>query len=71
MKKTNSIHPYMKQKYKGVWHRPTQPMLPFLTTLNLPNLSRLMNDLVSYDLAWLVVPTKLPSDTPKFKGKLG
>ena len=37
--------------------------------LNLPDLSRLMNDPVSHDLVWLVVPTKLPSDIPKFEGK--
>ena len=33
------------------WHKPAQPMLPFLTTLNLPDLSRLMNDPVSHDPA--------------------
>ena len=30
-----------------------------------------MNDIVAHDLAWMVVPTKLPSDIPKFEGKLG
>ena len=30
-----------------------------------------MNDLVSHDPAWSVVPNKLPSDIPKFKGKAG
>ena len=30
-----------------------------------------MNDLVSHDLAWPAVPTKLPSDIPKFEGKPG
>ena len=38
-------------------------------TLNLPDLSRLENDPVSHDSAWPTVPTKLPSDIPKFKGK--
>ena len=61
----------MNQNYQGAWHRRAQPRLPFLTTLNLHDLSRLMNDPVSHDLAWLAVPTKLPSDIPKFKGKLG
>ena len=28
-----------------------------------------MNDLVSHNLAWPVVPNKLPSDIPKFEGK--
>ena len=66
-----SSQPYMNQKYQGAWHRPTQTRIPFLTTLNLPNLSILMNDLVSYDPAWPAVPTKLPSDLPKFEGKPG
>ena len=61
----------MNQKYQGAWNRPTQPRLPFLTMLNIPNLSRLMNDPVSYDPAWLAIPTKLPSNIPKFNGKLG
>ena len=52
-------------------HRPVQPRLPFLATLNLPDLLRLTNDPVSYDLAWPAVPTKLPSDIPKFDGKPG
>ena len=30
-----------------------------------------MNDPVSYEPAWLVVPAKLPLDIPKFKGKPG
>ena len=59
----------MNQNYQGAWHRPTQTRLPFLATLNLPDLLRLMNDPVSYDPAWLAVPTKLPSNIPKFEGK--
>ena len=66
-----SSQPYMNQTYQGVWHRLTQPRLPFLAMLNLPDLSRLMNDLVSYDSAWLAVLTKIPSDIPKFEGKVG
>ena len=62
---------YVNQNYQGAVHRPTHPRLPFLATLNLPDLSRLMNDPVSHDLAWPVVPTKLPSDIPKFEGKPG
>ena len=57
--------PYMNQ---GAVHRPHHPRLPFLATLNLPDLSRLTNDLVAHDLAWPVVPTKLPSNIPKFEG---
>ena len=61
----------MNQNYQGAWHRPAQPRLPFLTTLNLLDLSRLMNDLISHDPAWLTVPNKLPSDISKFEGKAG
>ena len=38
-------------------------------TLNLPNLSRLTNDPVAHDPAWPAIPTKLPSNIPKFEGK--
>ena len=61
----------MNQNYQGAWHRPAQPRLPFLGMLNLPDLLRLMNDLVSHDPAWPTIPTKLPSDIPKFEGKPG
>ena len=67
----NSNHPYVNQSYQGAWNQLAQPRLPFLATLNLPDLLRLTNDLVSHDPAWLAVPTKLPSDIPKFKGKSG
>ena len=45
--------------------------LPFLDTLNIPDLSKLINYLVSHDMMWLVVPTKIPSDIPEFEGKNG
>ena len=48
--------PYMNQNYQGAWHRPAQPRLPFLATLNLPDLSRLMNDPVSHDLEFGALP---------------
>ena len=59
---------YMNQ---GVVHRPHHPRLPFHMTLNLPDLLRLTNDHVAHDLAWPVVPTKIPSNIPKFEGKPG
>ena len=59
----------MNQNYQGTWLWPGQTRLPFLTTLNLPDLLRLMNDPVSHDSAWETIPNKLPSDIPKFKGK--
>jgi hypothetical protein len=49
----------------------SQPRLPFLATVNLPDLSKLMNDPVSHDSTWPPVPTKLPSDIPKFEGENG
>ena len=48
-----------------------QPHLPFMATLNLPNLSKLMNNPMSHDPTWPPVPTKLPSGIPKFEGKNG
>ena len=46
---------YQNQSHQGAWHRTDQPRIPFLATLNLPDLSRLMNDHVSHNLAWLAV----------------
>ena len=60
--------PYMNQ---GAVHRTHHPRLPFLVTLNLPDLSRLTNDPVAHDPAWPVVHTKLRLDIPKFEGKMG
>ena len=48
----------------------SQPRLPFLATLNLPDLSKLMNDPVSHNRTWPLVP-KLFSDIQKFEGKNG
>jgi hypothetical protein len=49
----------------------SQPKLPFLETLHLPDLSRLLNDLICHDPRWPPMPTKFPSDIPKFEGKPG
>jgi hypothetical protein len=49
----------------------SQPRLPFLVMLNLPDLSRLMNDPVRHDMTWPPVPTKLPSNILKFEGNNG
>ena len=51
--------PYQYYQYP----QPNQ-QLPFLATLNLPYLSRLIND--PY---WHAIPVKLPSYIPKFDGK--
>jgi hypothetical protein len=44
------------QNFLGAWSQMSQPRLPFMATLNLPELSRLMNDRVCHDLAWPPVP---------------
>jgi hypothetical protein len=49
----------------------SQPRIPFLETLHFPYLSKLMNDLIHHNPSWPPVPTKLPSDIPKFEGKSG
>jgi hypothetical protein len=60
-----------QQSFQGAWGQMSQPRLPFLAMLNLPDLSRLMNDPVRHDPTWPPIPTKLPSDIPKFEGKTG
>jgi hypothetical protein len=37
----------------------------------MPCMSKLMNEPVSHDPTWPPVPTKIPLDIPKFKGKNG
>jgi hypothetical protein len=46
-----------------------QPKLPFLATLHLPDLTRLLNDPICHDPRWPPMPTKLPLDIPKFEAK--
>ena len=48
-----------------------QPRIPFLATLNFPDLLKFTNDLVSHDPIWLVVPTNIPLEIQKFKGNNG
>jgi hypothetical protein len=43
--------------------------LPFLVTLDLPDLSRLTNDPIFHSPVWPAIPAKLPADIPKFDGK--
>jgi hypothetical protein len=45
--------------------------LPFLSTLDLPDLSRILNDPIRHSPQWPAIPAKLPSDIPKFDGKAG
>ena len=55
----------------GTFSAPVRPKLSFLATVNLLDLSKLMNDPVRHDPSWPPVPTKLPLDIPKFEGKVG
>lgn len=45
--------------------------LPFIATLDLPDLLHLTNDLIYYVLYWRQIPNKFPSDISKFEGKSG
>ena len=45
--------------------------MPYLASLNIPNLNKLTNDPILHDPTWPAMPTKLPSDIPKFEGKAG
>ena len=45
--------------------------LPFLTTLDLLDLSRILNDPIRHSPQWPIIPAKIPSDIPKFDGKVG
>jgi hypothetical protein len=63
-------NPQAKSFPRG-WGQMSQPRLPFLATLNMSYLAKLMNDPVSHDPTCPPVPTKLPSDIPKFGGKNG
>jgi hypothetical protein len=49
---------------------PNLPM-PYLASLNIPDLTKLMNDLILHDPTCPNMPTKLSSDIPKFEGKPG
>jgi hypothetical protein len=46
-----------------------QPKLPFLAMLHLPNFTSLLNNPICHDPHWPPMPTKLPSDIPKFEAK--
>jgi hypothetical protein len=50
---------------------PPNPPMPYLASLNIPDLTKLTNDPILHDPTWPNMPTKLPSDIPKFEGKPG
>jgi hypothetical protein len=45
--------------------------LPFLATLDLLDLLRILNDPIRHSPQWPTIPAKLPLDIPKFDGKAG
>ena len=47
------------------------PHLPFMAILNLPDVSKLINDPIEHDPAWLDMHDTIPLDIPKFEWKLG
>jgi hypothetical protein len=50
---------------------PSNLPLPYLASLNIPDLTKLTNDIILHDPTWPNMPTKLPSDILKFQGKPG
>jgi len=48
-----------------------QPVLPYMAGFHLPDLTKLINDPIWHDTTWPNMPTKLPSDIPKFEGRAG
>jgi hypothetical protein len=58
------------QYFPGAWGQILQLRLPFLETLNPPELSKLMNDPMSHDHTWPPIPTKLPSYIQNLKVRM-
>jgi hypothetical protein len=50
---------------------PPPPHIPYLASLNILDLTKLTNDPILHNPTWPAMPTKLPSDIPKFEGKEG
>jgi hypothetical protein len=49
---------------------PSQPLqMPYFASLNILDLSKLTNDPILHDPTWPTMPTKIPSDIPKFEEK--
>jgi hypothetical protein len=64
-------NPSWNHSFSRAWDHTLQPRLPFLATLNLPDLSKLMNDPMHHNSSCPPVPTKIPSNIPKFEGNTG
>jgi hypothetical protein len=66
--------PIKVQVQNTPWLEITLPpplQMPYLASLNIPDLTKLTNDPILHDATWPAMPTKLPSDIPKFEGKAG
>ena len=63
---TGGYMPYQYYQYVESNHQ-----LPFLATLDLPKLFKLINDPIQHNSSWPLIPVKLPSDISKFNGKQG
>jgi hypothetical protein len=50
---------------------PLPPHMPYLASLNIPNMCKLINEPILHDPSWPNMAIKLPSDIPKFEGKSG
>jgi hypothetical protein len=49
---------------------PPNTPIPYLASLNIPDLTKLKNDPICHDATWPIMLTKFPSNIPKFEGKL-
>jgi hypothetical protein len=66
--------PLKGQVHNTLWLEltlPPQLEMPYLASLNIPDLTKLTNDPILHDPRWPAMPTKLPSDILKFEGKAG
>jgi hypothetical protein len=50
---------------------PPLPQMLYLSSLNILDLTKLTKDPILHKPTWPAMPTKLPSDIPKFEGKVG
>jgi hypothetical protein len=68
------LAPLKGQVHKTLWPEiilPPPLQMPYLASLNIPDLTKLTNDPILHDPTWPAMPTKLPLDIQKFKGKAG
>jgi hypothetical protein len=71
---TNPPTPLKGQVHNTLWPElilPPPLQMPYLASVNIPDLTKLTNDPILHDPTWPAMPTKLPSDIPKFEGKAG